>query len=444
MENRVKIIGNGGREDAIRWKLEQHGHMVVDDLARMTIVGPETDLVNGIVDRHGLKNIVGPSRLAARLEGSKLYAKQFMQRHDIPTARWMTYTRNGEGMNQCLFDLENMRDYRPEDHYPVVLKEDGLCGGKGVVVCKTKEEAWSNIPHMFISNIYKSPSNKILVEDFVEGVEASCFVLVDYNSYKILPYCKDYKRAYDNNYGPNTGGMGAISPVPYITDKVKKLVEERIIKPTIHGMRRDGAVYRGVLYIGLMIKNGEPYVIEYNVRFGDPECQILMMLLEDDLYPYLEATYKDTLDKLPDPKIYDGAAVTVTLCSKGYPKDYVTGLVINGLDTVPKDVEVFRAGVQEKDGHYLTSSGRVLNVTARAKTLEEARQKVYSAIGENGVNFDSMHYRTDIGELNEKSGNNNTFETRNKRRSGRSNTELCRKRFKNHSHFRRADISSRS
>ena len=169
-----------------------------------------------------------------------------------------------------------------------------------------------------------------------------------------------------------------------------------------------------------------------------------MMLLEDDLYPYLEATYKDTLDKLPDPTVYDGAAVTVTLCSKGYPKDYVTGLVINGLDTVPKDVEVFRAGVQEKDGHYLTSSGRILNVTARAKTLEEARQKVYSAIGENGVNFDSMHYRTDIGELNEKSDNNNTFETRNKRRSGRSNTELCRKRFKNHSHFRRANISSRS
>jgi phosphoribosylamine--glycine ligase len=390
---RIKVIGEGGREDAIRWKLKKHDHCIVDKLEKLTIVGPEIPIAGGIADRYGLRNIVAPSMLAARLESSKLWAKQFMQRHDIPTAKWMTYTRNPDGMNQAIFDMDNMRD----DDSPVVIKEDGLCGGKGVVVAKSKQEAWSHLPHIFLNNIFKSTSNKVLFEDFIDGFEASCFVMSDGNTYKILPYCRDFKRLGEGDTGSNTGGMGAYCPHPLITDELSKQIEKRIIFPTLNGMRLEGLRYKGILYIGLMINEKGPHVIEYNVRFGDPECQVLMMLMEDDLYPYMKAIADETLDKLPDPKFKDGYAITVSLCSQGYPKEYVTGHTIYGLNDVENAI-VFHAATEynENTGKYKTKGGRVLNVTALGETLEEARNNVYNAVSK--ISFNNMIYRKDIGK----------------------------------------------
>jgi len=390
---RIKVIGEGGREDAIRWKLKKHDHCIVDKLEKLTIVGPEIPIAGGIADRHAFKHIVAPSMLAARLESSKLWAKQFMQRHDIPTAKWMTYTRNPDGMNQAIFDMDNMRD----DDSPVVIKEDGLCGGKGVVVAKSKQEAWSHLPHIFLNNIFKSTSNKVLFEDFIDGFEASCFVMSDGNTYKILPYCRDFKRLGEGDTGSNTGGMGAYCPHPLITDELSKQIEKRIIFPTLNGMRLEGLRYKGILYIGLMINEKGPHVIEYNVRFGDPECQVLMMLMEDDLYPYMKAIADETLDKLPDPKFKDGYAITVSLCSQGYPKEYVTGHTIYGLNDVENAI-VFHAATEynENTGKYKTKGGRVLNVTALGETLEEARNNVYNAVSK--ISFNNMIYRKDIGK----------------------------------------------
>jgi len=390
---RIKVIGEGGREDAIRWKLKKHDHCIVDKLEKLTIVGPEIPIAGGIADRYGLRNIVAPSMLAARLESSKLWAKQFMQRHDIPTAKWMTYTRNPDGMNQAIFDMDNMRD----DDSPVVIKEDGLCGGKGVVVAKSKQEAWSHLPHIFTNNVFNSPSNKVLFEDFIDGFEASCFVMSDGNTYKILPYCRDFKRLGEGDTGSNTGGMGAYCPHPLITDELSKQIEKRIIFPTLNGMRLEGLRYKGILYIGLMINEEGPHVIEYNVRFGDPECQVLMMLMEDDLYPYMKAIADETLDKLPDPKFKDGYAITVSLCSQGYPKEYVTGHTIYGLNDVENAI-VFHAATEynENTGKYKTKGGRVLNVTALGETLEEARNNVYNAVSK--ISFNNMIYRKDIGK----------------------------------------------
>ena len=451
---RIKVIGEGGREDAIRWKLKKHEHCIVNELQKLIIVGPEGPIAGGIADRSAFKHIVAPSMLASRLESSKLWAKQFMQRHDIPTARWMTYTRNPDGMNQALLDLDIMRNNRPHKivsvepldlenpYYPVVIKEDGLCGGKGVIIAKSKQEAWSHIPHIFINNIFKSSSNKVLFEDFIEGYEASCFVMSDGNTYKMLPFCKDYKRLKDGDIGPNTGGMGAYCPHPGIDDKLAKEIETKIVFPTLNGMRLEGLHYKGILYVGLMITKDGPYVIEYNVRFGDPECQVLMMLMEDDLYPYMQAIADETLDKLPDPKFKDGYAITVTLCSQGYPKEYVTGNTIHGLNDV-ENVVVFHAATEynENTGKYKTKGGRVLNVTALGETLEDARTNVYNAV--NKICFDNMIYRKDIGK-NEESDNSNKATKWNQRRRGRNNTELCRKRFKNHSHFRRGYLLSRN
>ena len=451
---RVKVIGEGGREDAIRWKLKKHDHCIVDKMADVIVVGPEKEIAGGIANRHAFKHIVAPSMLAARLESSKLWAKQFMLRHDIPTARYMVYTRNQDGMNQALFDLDIMRNDRPHKivsvdpldlenpYYPVVIKEDGLCGGKGVVIAKSKQEAWSHIPHIFINNIFKSPSNKVLFEDFIEGYEASCFVMSDGDTYKMLPFCKDHKRLGDGDTGPNTGGMGAYCPHPGIDEKLAKEIEKKIVFPTLNGMRLEGLHYKGILYVGLMIAKDGPYVIEYNVRFGDPECQVLMMLMEDDLYPYLKAIADGGLDKLPDPKFYDGYALTTTLCSQGYPKEYVTGHKITGIEKYD-DVEIFIAGAEynENTNSYKTTGGRVLNVTARGTTLKDAHDKVYSVV--NKISFDNMIYRTDIGK-NEESNNTDKAARWNQRRRGRNNTEICRKRFKNHSHFRRADLLSRS
>ena len=447
---RIKVLGNGGRENAIRWKLRLHGHEVDVTYPELTVVGPEKLIAGGIADRMAYKHVVAPSMLAARLESSKLWAKQFMQRWDIPTAKWLTYKKSSAGMNQALLDLDTYRNNRPHkivsidpldlenEYYPVVIKEDGLCGGKGVVIAKSKQEAWSNIPYMFLNNIYKSPSNKILFEDFIPGWEASCFVMSDGDTYKILPFCKDHKRLGDNDQGPNTGGMGAYAPHPLITDKLAKQIEDTIVKPTLNGMRLEGLKYKGILYIGLMINENGPHVIEYNVRFGDPECQVLMMLMEDDLAPYMQAIAEGGLEDLPDPKFYKGAALTVCLCSEGYPADPSTGKVITDKGADAENIQVFHASVNIENDVMTTAGGRVLSVTARGSSLDNARKLVYNRLTQ--ICFDNMVYRKDIGY--EKSPDNNQTSHGNKRRRGRSYTEVSRQRFKNHSHNRRANLLS--
>ncbi|SVA30229.1 uncharacterized protein METZ01_LOCUS83083, partial [marine metagenome] len=273
------MIGNGGREDSLRWKLEKES-IPIKENSEFVIIGPEGPIADGLTEHYEgmLKKVFAPSKLAGRLETSKLWAKQFMQRNDIPTAKWETYNRST--IEEAII--------RPNDKFPIVIKEDGLCGGKGVSICETLEEA-INVRQTFTDNKFESKSNKILLEEFIQGEEASCFVLTDGKDYKVLPYCQDHKRVGEGDTGPNTGGMGAYAPAPLITDELDIRIRREIIEPTLSGMQEEGVPYRGVLYIGLMICNGDPYVIEYNVRFGDPECQVLMMLMESDLSPYLEA-----------------------------------------------------------------------------------------------------------------------------------------------------------
>ena len=390
MTKKVTIIGTGGREDSLRWKLRTEGVeiMVVSTYSAqnyLTVIGPEAPIAEGLTDELESKNIpvFGPSKLAGRLETSKLWAKQFMLRNDIPTAKWSTHKRS-EGIHY-------------NGNIPIVIKEDGLCGGKGVAVCKTKEEILK-AKEDFRTNKFKSTSNKILVEECLEGEEASCFVLTDGKSYKILPYCQDYKRVGEGDTGPNTGGMGAYAPAPVITNKLKALIEKDIIIPTINGMQEEGIPYKGVLYIGLMIRQGMPYVIEYNVRFGDPECQVLMMLMKSDLLPYLEAVAFETLDTLPDPEFHDGSAMTVVMCSGGYPGEYKKGFKIDLWDRthfVSPYTQVFHAGVKWKDDRYVTDGGRVLNVTAKGKTLQEARDRAYEMVEK--ISWEGSFYRKDIG-----------------------------------------------
>ena len=380
------MIGNGGREDSLRWKLEKES-IPIKENSEFVIIGPEQPIADGLTEHYEgmLKKVFAPSKLAGRLETSKLWAKQFMLRNDIPTARWETYNRST--IKEAIM--------RPNEKFPIVIKEDGLCGGKGVSVCDALEDA-INVQQTFIDNKFESKSNKILIEEFIQGDEASCFVLTDGKDYKVLPYCQDHKRVGERDTGPNTGGMGAYAPAPLITNELDTRIRREIIEPTLRGMREEGIPYRGVLYIGLMICNGDPYVIEYNVRFGDPECQVLMMLMESDLSPYLEACVNGTLKELPAPNFYNGSAITVCMCSGGYPEKYGKGFEIKGLDKIDDpDVQVFHAGTQKIDDRYITKGGRVLNVTARGETLQEARNKAYQICEK--IHWEDSFYRKDIG-----------------------------------------------
>ena len=404
---KVYVVGSGGREDSISWKLRQEGvevfksseYIAFSGNNDLVVIGPEAPIAEGLVDKLESRDIpvFGPTKLAGRLETSKLWAKQFMQRHDIPTARWLTYTRNSKGYSQCANDLMMWRD-RPR--YPVVIKEDGLCGGKGVVVCKTKTDTYSEILLFFNKNRFNSSSNKILIEDFIEGVEASCFVLTDGKDYKILPYCQDHKPVGEGNTGLNTGGMGAFCPTSRITEELKKKIEEEIVIPTLDGMREEGLPYKGVLYIGLMIeKNGSPYVIEYNVRFGDPECQVLMMLLKSDLYPLLKSVAEGNLGKQPNPEFHDGSTLTVVMCSEGYPGKYEKGHEIdweNQTHFETPNMKVFHAGTKWEGDRYVTNGGRVLNVTARGTSLKDARECAYKTV--ERISWKGSFYRKDIGQ----------------------------------------------
>jgi len=427
----IVIIGNGGREESIRWKLSEetsstalHVSMLANDdnlklnenlkEDDLVVVGPEGPIAEGLTDQlvsDGIP-VFGPSKLAGRLETSKLWAKQFMERNDIPTAKWSIFNRTIQGMSDAIDliwhrYLNQQQDFphiKLTPKFPVVIKEDGLCNGKGVVICKTRDEANNIIPSIFITNKFNSTSNKILIEDFIEGQEASCFVLTDGKDYKILPYCQDYKPVGEGNTGPNTGGMGALCPNTHVTEEVKNRVEKEIIIPTLDGMREEGLPYKGVLYIGLMIKeDGSPYVIEYNVRFGDPECQVLMMLMKSELHPYLEAVANETLGTLPDPEFYEGSALTVVMCSGGYPEEYQTQYMIEGLDAELSNpnVKIFHAGTQQVGNHHgvkwITNGGRVLNVTARGDSLEDAREQAYNVVEK--ISWQDSFYRSDIGVL---------------------------------------------
>ena len=356
----------------------------------LVVVGPEEPLVRGIVDFFGQDAalsqipIVGPSQKGATLEGSKEFAKEFMQRHHIPTARYASFTK--DTVKEGLRFLEEMKA-------PYVLKADGLAAGKGVVILENLQEAQAELKRMLLEEKFGAASQKVVIEEFLKGIELSCFVLTDGQSYKVLPTAKDYKRIGEGDTGLNTGGMGAVSPVPFADEAFMQKIEDRIIKPTIEGLKKEQITYRGFVFIGLIKVGDDPYVIEYNVRMGDPETEVVLPRLQTDLVTLLEAIAKGKLKDCSlsiDPR----SATTVMLVSGGYPEDYQKGKVISGLE-VQSESLIFHAGTCLKDGKVLTSGGRVLAVTSLADDFKEALKKSYSQIEK--ISFEGMYYRKDIG-----------------------------------------------
>ena len=356
----------------------------------LVVVGPEEPLVKGIVDFFGQDTalsqipIVGPSQKGATLEGSKEFAKEFMQRHHIPTARYASFTK--DTIEEGLRFLESMKA-------PYVLKADGLAAGKGVVILENLQEAQAELKRMLLEEKFGTASQKVVIEEFLKGIELSCFVLTDGESYKVLPTAKDYKRIGEGDTGLNTGGMGAVSPVPFANEAFMQKIEERIIKPTIEGLKKEQITYRGFVFIGLIKVGDDPYVIEYNVRMGDPETEVVLPRLQTDLVSLLEATAKGKLKDCSlsiDPR----SATTVMIVSGGYPEEYEKGKVISGLQQESESI-IFHAGTREKDGEVLTAGGRVLAITSLADDFKEALKKSYSRIEK--ISFENMYYRKDIG-----------------------------------------------
>ena len=356
----------------------------------LVVVGPEEPLVKGIVDFFGQDTalsqipIVGPSQKGATLEGSKEFAKEFMQRHHIPTARYASFTK--DTIEEGLRFLESMKA-------PYVLKADGLAAGKGVVILENLQEAQTELKRMLLEEKFGTASQKVVIEEFLKGIELSCFVLTDGESYKVLPTAKDYKRIGEGDTGLNTGGMGAVSPVPFANEAFMQKIEERIIKPTIEGLKKEQITYRGFVFIGLIKVGDDPYVIEYNVRMGDPETEVVLPRLQTDLVSLLEATAKGKLKDCSlsiDPR----SATTVMIVSGGYPEEYEKGKVISGLQQESESI-IFHAGTREKDGEVLTAGGRVLAITSLANDFKEALKKSYRRIEK--ISFENMYYRKDIG-----------------------------------------------
>ena len=356
----------------------------------LVVVGPEEPLVKGIVDFFGQDTtlsqipIVGPSQKGATLEGSKEFAKEFMQRHDIPTARYASFTK--DTIEEGFRFLESMKA-------PYVLKADGLAAGKGVVILENLQEAQAELKRMLLEEKFGTASQKVVIEEFLKGIELSCFVLTDGESYKVLPTAKDYKRIGEGDTGLNTGGMGAVSPVPFANEAFMQKIEERIIKPTIEGLKKEQITYRGFVFIGLIKVGDDPYVIEYNVRMGDPETEVVLPRLQTDLVSLLEATAKGKLKDYSlsiDPR----SATTVMIVSGGYPEEYEKGKIISGLQQEGESI-IFHAGTREKDGEVLTAGGRVLAVTSLANDFKDALKKSYRRIEK--ISFKNMYYRKDIG-----------------------------------------------
>ena len=418
----ILIIGNGGREHALAWKIKQSGRcdelfvapgnagtsrlacnlpVGVDDfegLAKccleksieLVVVGPEGPLVRGIRDYFendpGLKDIalVGPGRAGAQLEGSKDFSKQFMLRHGIPTARAMAFN-----VSELRYALDYVSTCKP----PIVLKADGLAAGKGVIISISQREAQYELREMLVNRKFGEASTKVLIEEFLNGIELSVFVLTDGNSYVLLPEAKDYKRIGEGDTGPNTGGMGAVSPVVFADAAFMQKVDEQIVKPTINGLKAEGIAYKGFIFIGLMNVGGNPFVIEYNVRLGDPETQVILPRIKSDFVDLLMAAAEGSLRDVPL-TIDDHHAVTVVMVSGGYPNGYKKGLPIQGLSD-DHDALVFHAGSSRSDGHVVTDGGRVLAVTGVDHSLDGARKKAYETAGR--IHWDEVYFRKDIG-----------------------------------------------
>jgi len=415
---KILVIGSGGREHSLVWKISQcpkvtqlfcaPGSSAIGDLAEcvgigpeeigkladfaekqkidLTVVGPELPLTLGISDlfeSRGLR-IFGPNRAAARLEGSKAFAKEILQQNKIPTASFGTFT-----------DAAAARKYLAQQKPPYVIKADGLAGGKGVVVCLDVNEAMAASDSILIQKSLGEAGEKVVIEEFLEGEEASFMVLSDGDHILPLASSQDHKRVFDNDKGPNTGGMGAYSPPPVLTSTMHQRVLDEILKPLLVGLNNKGIRYRGVIYVGLMITESGPKVLEFNARFGDPECQPIMMRLQSDLVPLLEATIDGKLNQL-QPQWYEDPAVCVVLCARGYPGPYDKGHEIRGLDKLSHWDRgfVFHAGTAKENGRWITSGGRVLGVTARGSDIGSAVKNAYSAVSE--IAWDGMHYRKDI------------------------------------------------
>src|SRR3989338_8811762 len=413
---KILIIGSGGREHALGWKIKQSplvekiyfapgnpgtkkiGENIsieVSDIKNLlkfarsnkidlTVVGPETPLVLGIADifkKEKLK-IIGPSKRASQIESSKTFAKQLMKKYKIPTAEYFSFD-----------DFNDAKNYLQHAKYPLVIKADGLCLGKGVAVCKNRKKAEKFLSELMIDKTFGPSAKKIIIEECLYGQEVSFMVITDGKDFLSFLPSQDHKRLIDNNQGPNTGGMGAYTPVPFVDKKLLKKIEKEIVAPTIKGMAKEGCLYQGILYPGLILTKEGPKVLEYNCRFGDPETQPLMMLLKSDLLEIFQAQLKK---QLKNKKIIfkKGFSVGVILASAGYPGDYKKGDQIYGLNDVKDEkVQIFHAGTKELDKKIVTNGGRVLSITSHGESLTETIQKTYQQIGKKGIHFKGMQYR---------------------------------------------------
>lgn len=419
----ILVIGSGGREHTLVWKLSQSkkcnnlyiapGNAGTENIAQnihigvsdfegiknlileknisLVVVGPEAPLVDGIrsylLSDDRLKNlmIVGPGKEGALLEGSKDYAKQFMVKHGIPTAVSKTFTKA---------TLMEAKEYLKTVKMPIVLKADGLAAGKGVIICKNLKEATTTIDKMLAKSMFGAASERVVIEEFLSGIELSVFVLTDGKTYKILPEAKDYKPIGENNTGPNTGGMGSVSPVNFAQGEFLKKVEERIIKQTINGLKKDHINYEGFIFIGLMNVNGNPYVIEYNVRMGDPEAQVVIPRIKTDLVELMIATANGTLSSI-SLEIDNKTASTVVMVAGGYPDSYNKGEKIDGLEIESPDTIIFHAGTKKSNGDVLTNGGRVLAITGLGNNMQEALDRSYDLVSK--IHWNNVYFRKDIG-----------------------------------------------
>ena len=418
----ILILGSGGREHTFAWKINQSPlcqtlyvapgnsgtaqiavnvnikvtdfntikDFVLEKKIDMVVIGPEDPLVQGIHDFFlndvDLKHVsvIGPEKAAAQLEGSKEFAKEFMYRHNIPTAAYKSFTK--DNVEEGYVFLETLKP-------PYVLKADGLAAGKGVLIINDLDEAKAELKLMLVEAKFGNASTKVVIEEFLDGIELSCFVLTDGKHYKILPTAKDYKRIGEGDTGLNTGGMGAVSPVPFADEAFMQKIEKHVVKPTIQGLQNDGLPYKGFVFIGLIKIGEDPFVIEYNVRMGDPETEVVLPRLKNDLVEIFKAISNEKLNDI-DIEIDQQAAATVMLVSGGYPEAYEKGKVITGIKAI-KDSIVFHAGAKLDNGNIVTSGGRVMAITSFGDTHQEALKKSYQSIEK--LHFDKMYYRKDIG-----------------------------------------------
>ncbi len=417
---RILVIGSGGREHALVWKISQSprvakiycapGSAAIAELAEcvainpeqldrladfaekekidLTVVGPELPLTLGITDLFESRRlkIFGPNKAAAQLEGSKAFAKEILHANGIPTAAFAIFT-----------DAISAKHYLAQRKPPYVIKADGLAAGKGVLICASRQEADAAIDEILVRKAFGTAGDKVVIEEFLDGEEASFMVLTDGEHVLPMASSQDHKRVFDNDEGPNTGGMGAYSPAPVVTPAVHARVLREVLTPLLHGLKQKHIRYCGVIYVGLMITKDGPKVIEFNARFGDPECQPIMMRLKSDLLPLLEATIDGKLNKV-NAEWHDDTAVCVVLTANGYPGAYDKGKEIHGLDQLKNwsDGFVFHAGTAKDKDRWRTTGGRVLGVTARGENIASAVENVYGAVGK--ISWDGMHYRKDIAQ----------------------------------------------